>query len=88
MRRRRSCERPGSSPAEPWGGGRPHAILRRMPRAPGTDDHLIHGIGVWYATALNMIDMVGVGPFITVPLIITAMHARRPCWAGLSARSS
>lgn len=45
-----------------------------MPRTPGTDDHLIRGIGVWHATALNMIDMIGVGPFITIPLIITAMH--------------
>src|SRR5215813_14089237 len=25
------------------------------------------------ATALNMIDMIGVGPFITIPLIISAM---------------
>jgi basic amino acid/polyamine antiporter, APA family len=34
---------------------------------------LIRGIGVGSATALNMIDMIGVGPFITMPLIITAM---------------
>ena len=26
------------------------------------------------ATALNMIDMIGVGPFVTIPLIIHAMH--------------
>ncbi len=36
--------------------------------------HLIRGIGLWQATALNMIDMIGVGPFITIPLIIAAMH--------------
>jgi APA family basic amino acid/polyamine antiporter len=36
--------------------------------------HLIRGIGLWQATALNMIDMIGVGPFITIPLIISAMH--------------
>ncbi|HTC94229.1 MAG TPA: APC family permease [Terriglobales bacterium] len=30
-------------------------------------------IGVLSATALNMIDMIGVGPFITIPLIISAM---------------
>lgn len=35
---------------------------------------LERGIGVGQATALNMIDMIGVGPFITIPLIITAMH--------------
>lgn len=39
-----------------------------------SDDRLIRGIGTWHATALNMIDMIGVGPFITIPLIITAMH--------------
>ena len=35
--------------------------------------HLIRGIGLGSATALNMIDMIGVGPFITIPLIISAM---------------
>src|SRR5438874_8994828 len=34
---------------------------------------LIRGIGLGGATALNMIDMIGVGPFITIPLIIGAM---------------
>src|SRR6188472_2239455 len=38
-----------------------------------TDDKLIRGVGVTGATALNMIDMIGVGPFITIPLIIAAM---------------
>ena len=33
---------------------------------------LIRGIGVPEATTLNMIDMIGVGPFITIPLIVTA----------------
>jgi APA family basic amino acid/polyamine antiporter len=34
---------------------------------------LIRGVGTAGATALNMIDMIGVGPFITMPLIIAAM---------------
>lgn len=34
---------------------------------------LIRGVGVTGATSLNMIDMIGVGPFITMPLIIVAM---------------
>lgn len=39
-----------------------------------TDEpELIRGIGVAGATMLNMIDMIGVGPFITIPLIIAAM---------------
>jgi amino acid transporter len=40
---------------------------------PGTDPHLIRGVGLGAATALNMIDMIGVGPFITIPLIVSAM---------------
>lgn len=34
---------------------------------------MIRGIGLWQATTLNMIDMVGVGPFITLPAILAAM---------------
>jgi amino acid transporter len=34
---------------------------------------LIRGLGLTGATTLNMIDMIGVGPFITLPLIIVAM---------------
>ena len=37
------------------------------------DEKLIRGVGTMGATALNMIDMIGVGPFITMPLIIAAM---------------
>ena len=38
-----------------------------------TSPHLIRGVGLGSATALNMIDMIGVGPFITLPLIVSAM---------------
>ena len=44
--------------------------------ADGHDENkpqLVRGIGLGSATALNMIDMIGVGPFITIPLIVTAM---------------
>src|SRR5467141_410194 len=34
---------------------------------------LIRGVGLLGATSLNMIDIIGVGPFITIPLIIAAM---------------
>ena len=37
------------------------------------EDKLLRGVGVTGATTLNMIDMIGVGPFITMPLIIAAM---------------
>src|SRR3954449_6703325 len=35
--------------------------------------NLVRGLSLRSATALNMIDMIGVGPFITIPLIISAM---------------
>jgi basic amino acid/polyamine antiporter, APA family len=38
----------------------------------GAHPGLVRGIGLAQATTLNMIDMIGVGPFITIPLIITA----------------
>ncbi len=34
---------------------------------------MVRAIGLWRATALNMIDMIGVGPFITLPAILAAM---------------
>ena len=34
---------------------------------------LIRGMGLGAATSLNMLDMIGVGPFITMPLIVSAM---------------
>ena len=36
-------------------------------------DGLVRGFGLLHATALNMSNMVGVGPFITIPLIIASM---------------
>jgi amino acid transporter len=44
--------------------------LSPPPAQPG----LAREVGLREATALNMIDMIGVGPFITIPLIIHAMH--------------
>ena len=41
--------------------------------AESEEPELIRAVGVSGATALNMIDMIGVGPFITMPLIIAAM---------------
>src|SRR5215216_5568079 len=47
--------------------------------SPGQDareaesPQLIRGVGLAGATTLNMIDMIGVGPFITIPLIVAAM---------------
>src|SRR5262245_65875167 len=50
-------------------------MKEELPAEAGTqNDKLIRGVGVTGATTLNMIDMIGVGPFITMPLIIAAMH--------------
>ena len=44
--------------------------------APGnatTDPGLVRGLGLKEAVALNMIDMIGIGPFVVSPLVIRAM---------------
>src|ERR1700688_2209330 len=43
------------------------------PQSAENSPQLIRGVGLGSATALNMIDMIGVGPFITLPLIVSAM---------------
>ena len=44
------------------------------PPTPARDsDKLVRGLGLREATALNMIDMVGIGPFIVIPFVIQAM---------------
>src|SRR5262249_14617168 len=35
--------------------------------------HLLRRFGLIQATALNMINMIGIGPFITVPALMTAL---------------
>src|ERR1019366_2177606 len=40
--------------------------------SPPEQPELIRGVGLAGATTLNMIDMIGVGPFITIPLIVSA----------------
>jgi amino acid transporter len=40
---------------------------------PVTSNGLVRGIGLLQATALNMSNMVGIGPFITIPLILATM---------------
>src|SRR5207244_5539046 len=52
-----------------------------LQRSTMTDQHheikkkygLVRGLGLMESTALNMTNMVGFGPFITIPLIILAM---------------
>jgi len=44
-----------------------------MTAPPNGEAQLDRGLSLSSATALNMIDMIGVGPFITIPLIVGAM---------------
>jgi amino acid transporter len=38
-----------------------------------TEPHLLRRFGLLEATALNMSNMIGIGPFITIPLLLTAL---------------
>ena len=67
-----------SSPDDPQPGS--------SARAEFAEPELVRGIGLAQATTLNMIDMVGVGPFITMPLVIAAAGGPQAI-AGLDLRS-
>jgi amino acid transporter len=43
------------------------------PSPPSTEHHLQRRFGLLQATALNMSNMIGIGPFITVPVLMAAM---------------
>jgi len=47
--------------------------MSQLPASTPAEPQLRRDVGLWSATALNMIDMIGVGPFITMPLIVAAM---------------
>jgi amino acid transporter len=53
-------------------------------RASTTGNHgLARRIGLPSAVVLNMMDMIGVGPFLTLPLVIAAAGSRFAVWAWL-----
>jgi amino acid transporter len=54
-----------------------------MSGSPGSGGALKREIGLWQGTALNVIDMVGIGPFVTLPLILAAMGGGRALLAWL-----
>ena len=51
----------------------PQAPSDSAPVAGQRDVQLVRGLTLLPATALNMVDMIGVGPFITLPLMVAAM---------------
>jgi fructoselysine transporter len=48
-------------------------VLFEQRRRVSKPEKLERGLGLKEATALNMIDMVGIGPFVVIPLVIKAM---------------
>jgi amino acid transporter len=42
-------------------------------KAPDGAPHLIRHFNTLQATALNMSNMIGIGPFLTIPLLISAL---------------
>ena len=57
------------------------------PTARGAHDGkpaLVRGLTLWPATALNMVDMIGVGPFTTLPLMVAAMHGPQAIYGWLA----
>src|SRR5437764_13076688 len=46
---------------------------------PGNDQpHLLRRFGLLQATALNMSNMIGIGPFITIPALMSALNGGGP----------
>ena len=52
----------------------PHPQIEKGASSDSASAPLVRGIGLRGAISLNVINMVGVGPFITLPLIVLAMH--------------
>jgi len=62
--------------------------LMTFPSTPASPDAATHGspelarrIGLPSAVVLNMMDMIGVGPFLTLPLVIASAGSRFAVWA-------
>src|SRR5205814_6500420 len=57
-------------------------IKTRMELKRSTDEeqpaHLLRRFGLLQATALNMSNMIGIGPFITIPLLMSALNGGGP----------
>jgi amino acid transporter len=55
--------------------------MSQPPPTSANTDSLQRRIGLRSAVALNMLEMIGVGPFITLPLVIAAAGYRLSAWA-------
>jgi hypothetical protein len=43
------------------------------PEIAGASQKLVRGMGLVQSTAVNMLGMIGIGPFITIGVIVSAM---------------
>src|SRR5258705_9173504 len=51
--------------------------------AAAQSPHLLRRFGLLQATALNMTNMIGIGPFITIPALMSAINGGGPqCMLG------
>ena len=57
------------------------SLPTRPARSAATPAHLERRIGLRSAVLFNMLEMIGVGPFITLPLVIAAAGLRLSVWA-------
>lgn len=54
----------------------------------GTEGGFVRRIGLFQSTAINMSQMCGIGPFVTIPLMVAAFADHRPSSASSRARCS
>jgi hypothetical protein len=47
-----------------------------MSGSPPPDGGFVRRVGLFQATAINMSQMCGIGPFVTIPLMRSAAHRR------------
>ena len=55
--------------------------MRQIQLIPGSSESLERRIGLRSAVLFNMLEMIGVGPFITLPLVIAAAGFKLSGWA-------
>lgn len=65
--RTHSCEQEYQKPSQRT---KYHSLLEPNADSP----HLVRGIGLAGATSANMLEMIGVGPFLTIPILLAKMN--------------
>jgi amino acid transporter len=63
----------------------PDSVSTSEPHEANTDQRLVRGLGLPQSIALNIANMVGIGPFITIPAFIAAMQGPQALVAWITA---